>query len=306
LAVSSGLSKKGAEIMSSRLRIPLWVVLMGMLASVPVFAGSAVIGSVAGSLNASVGGQTLLPNTVIFSGDSLQVKDGAAVVALENGSRMAFGRNTVASFLRETNAVTVLISQGNVSLFHPDDRVGVQVKAGDVSIEAARGYKTLGDVAMANGAVVVTSKEGTLRVQSEGKTIEVAKGQTVTVGQKTARAPQAGGSQKLGGTSDLLAGGALAAGGVAAILAGIGMSRAGNARDNAAAANSTAASALSAANAATSAASAAGSSATDAANNANSVGCALNDFNAETYNVSPSPYTPMAPYTCPALTVTPH
>jgi len=32
-------------------------------------------------MNATVGGQGLLPNTTLFSGDSLQVKDGVAVVA---------------------------------------------------------------------------------------------------------------------------------------------------------------------------------------------------------------------------------
>ncbi|HEV2380174.1 MAG TPA: hypothetical protein VG206_10315, partial [Terriglobia bacterium] len=55
------------------------VVLAALLVAAPLYAGSAVVGSVAGSLNATVGGQALVPSTVIFSGDSLQVKDGAAV-----------------------------------------------------------------------------------------------------------------------------------------------------------------------------------------------------------------------------------
>ncbi|HUI42789.1 MAG TPA: hypothetical protein VL523_12555, partial [Terriglobia bacterium] len=88
------------------------ILLLGLLTVAPVYAGSAVVGSVAGSLNATVGGQALVPNTVIFSGDSLQVRDGAAVVALENGNRMAFGRETEASFLREANAVEVVLGQG--------------------------------------------------------------------------------------------------------------------------------------------------------------------------------------------------
>ena len=287
------------------------LLVVGAALSVPAFAGSAVIGSVAGSLNASVGGQALLPNTVIFSGDSLQVKEGAAVVALDNGSRMAFGRETVASFLRETGTVTVLMTQGNVSLFHPDDRVGVQIKAGEVMVEPARGFKTLGNVAMGNGMVVVTAKEGTLRVQEGGKTIEVVKGQTVTVGPKTARAPQAGGSQKLGGGSSALDAGALAAGAAAAILSGIAVSRAGGARDAANAANSTAASAVAAASAAGASASAADSdaiAATSAANAANSnatmAGCALNNFGADVGSTGvikgvPSPYTPPMGTVCP-------
>ena len=71
-------------MMNSKLKAAM-VVLAALLMAAPVYAGSAVIGSVAGSLNATVGGQALLPNTVIFSGDGLQVKVGAAVIALETG-----------------------------------------------------------------------------------------------------------------------------------------------------------------------------------------------------------------------------
>src|SRR6516225_5912930 len=121
--------------MSSRLRISLMLILLGMLASVPVFAGSAVVGSVAGTMNASIGGQALLPNTTIFSGDSLQVKDGAAVVALDNGNRVSLGKDTVASFLRNNDAVTVVLTEGNVSLFHPNSNSAVKVQVGNVTVE---------------------------------------------------------------------------------------------------------------------------------------------------------------------------
>jgi len=86
-------------------RFSLYLILLGLVAVGPVFAGLAVVGSVAGTMNATVGGQTLLPNTTLFSGDSLQVKDGVAVVALGNASRMVFGRDTVASFLRDSDEV---------------------------------------------------------------------------------------------------------------------------------------------------------------------------------------------------------
>jgi len=161
--------------MLNKLRLSALLVL-SLAVAASAFAGSAVIGSVAGSLNATVGGQALNPNTVIFSGDSLQVKEGAAVVALENGSRMAFGRNTSASFLRDANQVTVLLEQGNVSVYHPDNRVGVAVKAGDVTVEPAPGFKSLGEVAMLNGTVVVTAKQGTLRVAGNGTTTDLAAG----------------------------------------------------------------------------------------------------------------------------------
>ena len=52
-----------------------------MLAVGPVYAGSAIIGSVAGSKNATIDGQALVPNTTVFSGDSLRVKEGAAAAA---------------------------------------------------------------------------------------------------------------------------------------------------------------------------------------------------------------------------------
>jgi len=91
-----------------------------MVATVPALAGSAVVGSVAGSTNATVGGQSLLPNTTIFSGDSLQVRDGVAVVAIGKSGRMVFGRDTVASFSRDASEVTVLLSQGTVSYSTPE------------------------------------------------------------------------------------------------------------------------------------------------------------------------------------------
>ncbi|HUI42452.1 MAG TPA: hypothetical protein VL523_10840, partial [Terriglobia bacterium] len=232
-----------------------------------------------------------------FSGDSLQVRDGAAVVALENGNRMAFGRETEASFLREANAVEVVLGQGNVSLYQASNRTGMKVKAGEYEVAPATGYKTLGEVAMLNGVVTVTSKEGTLQVASAGRTVEVAQGKSLTLAARTSRAPvpQTGGSQKLGGSTDeILDVGALGAGVVAAILAGISISRANDARDAANAANSTAQSAVAAANAANATAAA-------AAENANLAGCALNNFNNEVFGpgVLPSPYSPATGYSCP-------
>ncbi len=47
--------------------------------------------------------------------------------------------------------------------------------------------------------MLVTAKDGTLRVNENGKTVEVAQGKTIALQPKTARAPQTGGSQKLGG-----------------------------------------------------------------------------------------------------------
>lgn len=285
--------------MGIALRTLLRFGLLSALAAAPLYAGSAVVGSVAGSLNATVGGQALVPSTVIFSGDSLQVKDGAAVIALENGNRMAFGRETEASFLREADAVEVVLGHGDVSMYQADQRTGLKVKAGDYEVAAAGAYKTLGEVAMLNGVVTVTSKEGTLKVAGAGRTVEVAQGKTLTLGTKTARAPQTGGSQKLGGdTDELLDVGALAAGVVAAILAGVSIKRADDAKSAAEAANATAATAATNAATAASAASAADSDAIAAANNANLAGCAIDVF-AQDVGVTPSPYLIPPGFTCP-------
>ena len=285
-------------------RLSLCLVLLGLVAAVPVFAGSAVVGSVAGSMNATVGGQTLLPNTTLFSGDSLQVKDGVAVVALGSASRIVLGRDTVASFLRDSNEVTLLLSQGNVSVFHDADGMPVRMKIGDVSVVPVSGFKTLGEVAMLNGAIVVTAKEGMLRVEGNGPAINVAKGKTITVVPE-AKAPQGGGKAPGGvgrccGGSNVWSIAAFAAGGAAAILAGVAESRAGTAENNASAAAADATAATSAASSAAAAASAAAATASAAAAaaaaEANSLGCALNTLANE--EGKKSPYTPPAGESC--------
>jgi len=273
-------------------RISLCLILLGLVAAVPAFAGSAVIGSVAGSMNATVGGQTLFPNTILFSGDNLQVKDGMAVVALGNTSRMIFGHDTVASFLRESNEVTVLLGQGSVSVFHDGSGAPVRMKVGDVSVVPVSGFKTLGEVATLNGAIVVTAKEGMLRVEGNGPAVNVAKGKTITVVPR-AKAPQAGGG---GGVSrsTILEVAAVGAAGGALIVDALVASRANDAKNSAASAASEAAAAASEAAAATSAANSAASA---AAATENAVGCALDVLaNAEG---QASPYTPPAGESCP-------
>jgi hypothetical protein len=302
--------------MSSRLRISLMLILLGMLASVPVFAGSAVVGSVAGSMNATVGGQALLPNTTIFSGDSLQVKDGAAVVALDNGNRVALGKDTVASFERNANTVTVVLTEGGVSLFNPDSKTTLKVQAGGVTVEPVPGFKTMGEVAMMNGTILVTAKDGTLQVNENGKTVQVAQGKTIALTPKNQRAPQTGGSQKLGGGApawvDYTIFGIAVGGLIAAIVA---WSDAKGARSNALVAASAAAVAGSDAVSAIEAAQssiAASISSTQAAITAAqiidhaevvNVGCSLNTF-AHDVGVTVSPYTPLVG-TCPAGIATP-
>jgi hypothetical protein len=168
----------------------LSVFLLLVLVAPPVFADSSVIGLVKGSTNASVAGETLLPDTTLFSGDRLEVNDGIAVVALGSTSRMTFQRDTAASFLRDSDEVTVLLGQGAVCLFHGENSAPVRVKVGNISVFPVSGFETLGDVAAGNGVVAVTAKDGRLRVKGNGQEIIVAKGETLTLATR-AGAPQA-------------------------------------------------------------------------------------------------------------------
>lgn len=270
------------------------IVLAMVVASWPAMAGSAVIGSVAGSRNATLGGQSLVANTTVFSGDSLQVRDGVAVVAVGQGSRMVFGRQTEASFLRESDGVTVLLGQGNVSVYHPAANDGLRVKVGAISVEPAAGYKTLGEVAMLNGAVVVTTKEGVLKVEQGGHAMNVGEGKSVTLNANPAPAPPDVSNAHISAATSLQVA-SVAAGGTSAVLAGVAISRANGAKNAANAADATAAEAVSAGNAATAAANAATTAANNAAATANAVGCALDTF--ANSQGQPSPYTPTSP--CP-------
>lgn len=280
--------------MSMKSRITLFLLLLGIVGAAPIFAGSAAIGTVAGSLNATVSGQALLPNSTVFNGDQLQVNDGAAVIALTNGSRMTLGSQTQAQFLQEPDGVAVALAKGNVSMYHPAKGSNLAVNVEKYSVTPGKGYKSVGEVAMLNGAVVVTAKEGSLQVTGNGRTVDVAQGKTITLLPKNAAMPQTGTSQKLVSGNTGLEGATLAAAAVGAVLAGVAMSRAGNARDAANAANTQAAAATSAATAADADAVAATAAATAAGNAANAAGCALNSSS----NAGPSPYTPPAGMNC--------
>src|ERR1700690_3482134 len=105
-------------MVGSKWSMKLMLVFLGVLviSLAPALAGSAIVGSVSGSINASVGGHAVLPNSTIFSGDTLKVSgDGAAVVSTLKGSRLTFGHNAVASFVEEQGAVTVVLNQGGVA-----------------------------------------------------------------------------------------------------------------------------------------------------------------------------------------------
>lgn len=262
----------------------------------PMLAGSAAVGTIAGSRDASLSGEALMPNTTVFSGDKLQVRDGVAVVALDAGNRMVFGRETEASFLRGAKDVTVLLSRGNVSMYHPGTSESVAVKAGDVTVSPAAGNKTLGEVAMLDGRLVVTAKQGNLQVERQGRTEQVMEGKTVTLPMAAAAPAPAPAAPPEGNahitTATTLGVLAVGAGSAAAVLAGLGMSRSSDAKDAANAATTAANNATTAANAATAAANAAAAA-------ANASGCAENIENANENPGTPSPYTPPTGFSCP-------
>jgi len=291
-----------------RYSLGMLVLCFAIVAAVPAFAGSSVIGSVAGSTNATIGGQPAINGSTIFSGDSLRVTDGMAFVTLGEGSRAVFGRNSQVSFLREGESITARLTSGSVSLFQPiNEQNGMRVKFDNLTIGPAGGYKTLGEVAMLGDTVVVSTKEGIMNVAfANGKTTQVPAGKVLKLA-SSQRAPQAAaGSQHFGGNSNPVEWAALGAAGVAAVLAGVDISKADDAKTSADSAGAAANAATSAANAAASdattagsAASAAAAAASAAAANANSVGCALNQV-ANPTGTGVSPYTPPSGYTCPA------
>ncbi|MGH9356627.1 MAG: hypothetical protein ACRD10_10905 [Terriglobia bacterium] len=265
-----------------KMRTAVFLLLLGMVSAAPIFAGSAALGTVAGSVNASVSGQALLPNSTVFTGDQLQVNDGAAVIALANGSRLTLGSQTQAQFLKQADGVAVSLAKGNVSMYHPAKGSNLAVDAASWSITPGQGYKSVGEVAMLNGAVVVTAKEGSLQVQGNGRTLAVAQGKTITLVPKTAAMPQTAGTQKLvSGGGSVVPVATVTVDVVAGILGGLALSNAGEARSSANFDNAVLQSATSAANAAGSA--------------ANAAGCAINLATM----VTPSPYVPPAGLTCP-------
>lgn len=177
----------GRNVGLSRIFVALSII--GLTASV-AFGSPAAIGSVVGSKNATLDGMELLPRSTVFTGDSLNVRNGGvAMVALDQGNRMVLGRGTEASFTRDAQGVMVSMTRGNLSLFHPQTGKIFRVRTGDVTVTPAPGYKTLGELAMVNGLLVVTAKDGTLQVEKSGTTRKVTQGKTITISTSAARAP---------------------------------------------------------------------------------------------------------------------
>lgn|SRR5487761_261353 len=265
--------------MSSRWYALLFVVIFAVTAPVPLWPGSDAIGTVIGSLNARIGQQTLRPNTAIFSGDILNVGNGTAVVVLEHGGRMTLGRDTDASFRIESQAVTLVLGRGIVSLFQEGQGAALRVRAASATIQTGEA-NTAGSVTRLGNALVVTVKRGVFLVKRAGKVVRIVHGQTMVV---NAQGMRGGAKYSLVGSGNSKLGvGALALDGAAVIMGSIAVSRATDAHN------------------ASVAASLGFNSATTAAGLANAVavsaGCAINATQAP--NV-PSPFIPPPNDSCP-------
>jgi hypothetical protein len=143
---------------------------------------------------------------------------------------------------------------------------------------------------MVNNSLVVTTKEGMLRVVGNGPAIEVAKGKTITVSPKAAAGPGQGGAvaghvgAKMGLSTGLHVA-TIAASGAAVGLGAVAISRANDATSAANSASSRVQQATSAATQAASNALAANQAATNAGN-------AINTINAAVNPGTPSPFKP--------------
>jgi hypothetical protein len=126
-----------------------------MTTSVPTFAGWRALGTVVGSTNATLDGQQLLPDALVFPGQAVAVRDGAAMITLAQGSRLVFGRDTAAVFQQEEIEPAVLLTEGSLSIYRDNDAQRVRIRAGEVSVVPEFGFKTVGEIAMLNGAVIV-------------------------------------------------------------------------------------------------------------------------------------------------------
>jgi len=275
------------------LSVGMLVLCSATAAAVPALAGSSIVGSVAGSTNATIGGQPAIDGSTIFSGDCLKVNDGMAVVTLGRGNRAVFGRNSEVSFWPEGDGVIAHLASGSVSIFQPGkEQTGMRIKFGEMTIGPAGGSKTLGEVAMLGDTVVVRTKLGMMSVSfANGKTTQVPAGKALTL-TPAGRAPrEAAGSHHSG--SNIKGGqwATLAAAGTAALLAGILLNKTDNATSAATGAGAAAAAAETAASNAATAANAAAAAASSAAAEAviaETISCEL--LNA--FKTYASPYVP--------------
>jgi hypothetical protein len=183
-------------------------------------ASSAIVGVAVAVSNSSIDGTALQSGRTIVSGDDLRVGEGTALVAMGSGSHMLFGPDTAASFERTSDEVTVVVARGNVTLYQPhSDAVRLRVKVDDLLLAPAADAETLGEVAVSDGALYVTTKQGLLRLEEGGSTMDLPKGKWVRL-HRTARSRQLSRGSSGRSTVEWVAAGTAS---TAAVLAGLAL-----------------------------------------------------------------------------------
>lgn len=167
-----------------------------LLNIIPAVGATPTIGWVAVGTNTMLRGQPLIPKSILFSGDTLEVQEGAAEIEMQKGSVFVLGRDTSASFSRTSSEIVVTLVRGNVSIYRPKEADAMKVNLNNISCVTEKGYRTRAEVALINGSIVVTTKEGLMRVRGKDREFELSKGNTIVVGNvpTASPAPQAGGA----------------------------------------------------------------------------------------------------------------
>ena len=209
------------------------VILSSLLALTAVFLfGSALqarpplVGQVTLTQATTLDGRPVKAQTTVFSGDTLAVGEGVAVLVFGSGSQIRLGSDTVASFVKEGDAITVQLEKGIVSISSAKDGL-IKVTATGVEITPVGGFKTIGHIAMLGatpGSLSVTAREGSLKISRPGSNpVTVTSGSTITIRTQAAAgapAPQGGSGGALAAAAVALSGGALITSAVAASKAG--------------------------------------------------------------------------------------
>src|SRR5207249_10057719 len=113
----------------------------------------------------------------ILNGDSLRVEDGTALVGLQEGSRITLGKDTIVSFQSESRGVTTVVDHGTLDFLHPANVDSVmRMQIADVGVVSGKGFETLGTIAMTGDTLVVMARQGSLRVEGGGRSVEVGEG----------------------------------------------------------------------------------------------------------------------------------
>lgn len=184
-------------------------------------ASSAVVGVAVAVSNSSVNGAALESGRTLVSGDDLRVREGTALVAIGSGSHLLFGPGTSASFERTSDGVTAVMAQGKVTLYQTRSESGrLRVKVDDLLLAPEAGDETLGEVAVSDGSLYVTTQQGMLRLEEGGSTVDLPKGKWIRLVHRPRRSVQLGrGSSGRSSLEWVAAGGASAA----AALAGLAL-----------------------------------------------------------------------------------